>query len=559
MENSLRAWSLGTVTCLVGLLSYILIKLYDARRLIWERQKLGLPVAPGHSFLFGHLLFFKRALDKLPPNAHYQNALGDIARQYFQQEGCYYFDTWPVSGLLLIIVSPHMANQIHANPNISMQRPPLLPRFFKPIAGGPNMFDMREHEWKPWRTVFSRAFSAENIASLIPNMVDETMVYMETLHDFAKQDKLFYLDLTTLRFTIDVIGKTILNARLEAQKGYNVLADCMLSQIRWHQANGETNPFEYFNLVRKTIHWWNGRQMDRYIGSELDKRYAEYQADSKDKRSKAIIDLVLQGHIPQSQDQQQPTGLGDRLDPTFRAFATSQIRLFVFAGHDSTSSAICYIVHLLSANPEALSRLRHEHDQRLGTELAHVPSLLKSQPHVVNSLPYTTAVIKEALRLFPPGSCSRAGQATVALRTDSGKQCPTEHAAAVFIIHSELQRSPVCWERPDEFLPERWLVKPDHELYPVKGAYRAFEIGPRNCVAQAFVMTELKVILACLVRQFDFFPAYEEFDRLHARKGKVEVKKTYRGERAYQVEEGAAHPADHYPCRVAVRGGGKVS
>lgn len=61
------------------------------------------------------------------------------------------------------------------------------------------------------------------------------------------------------------------NAHLGAQRGYNALADCMLSQIRWHQANAEANPYEYLNLVRKTIHWWNGRQMDRYIGNQLGK------------------------------------------------------------------------------------------------------------------------------------------------------------------------------------------------------------------------------------------------------------------------------------------------
>lgn len=91
-----------------------------------------------------------------------------------------------------------------------MQRPELLPRWFKPIAGGPNMFDMREHEWKPWRAVFSRAFSAENILSLVPDMVDETMVYSQTLQEKAKQGKFFHLDPMTLRFMIDVIGKTTL-------------------------------------------------------------------------------------------------------------------------------------------------------------------------------------------------------------------------------------------------------------------------------------------------------------------------------------------------------------
>ena len=328
----------------------------------------------------------------------------------------------------------------------------------------------------------------------------------------------------------------------------------MLSQIRWHQANAEANPFEYLNFVRKTIHWWNGRQMDGYINKELTKRYSEYKADDKGKRTKAIIDLVLQGHIPEGLDPTSRATGGD-LEPSFRAFATSQIRLFVFAGHDSTSSAICYILHLLHKNPDSLLQLRREHDQVLGTNPDELPSLLKIQPHIVNDLPYTTAVIKEALRLFPPGGCSRAGQSAVQLISDSGKECPTENVAAVFTIHAELQRSPVYWNQPDAFLPERWLVKPDHELYPAKGAYRAFEIGPRNCVAQGFVMIELKVILACLVRLFDFSPAYEEYDSLKQSKGAAEVR-TYRGERAYQIEEGAAHPAEHYPCRVSIRNRG---
>ena len=533
------------------------------------------PVAPGHSLLFGHLLYFKNALGKLPPNAHYQNALGDIAREHFQHEGCYYIDMWPVSGILLVVFSPRIANQIHANPKMSMQRPPLLPRFFRPFAGGPNMFDMREHEWKPWRSVFSKAFSAEHTLSLVPGMVDETLVYRETLRNHAEQGKVFPLDLTTLRFTIDVIGRTIMyvvkakqslqetsanlsesNAHLGAQRGYNALADCMLSQVRWHQPNGEGNPFEYLNIVRKGIHWWNGRQMDKYIDKELSKRFKEYQADLDSKRTKAIIDLVLQTYMSDEAGVRSGT-FADCLDPSFRAFAISQIRLFVFVGHDSTSSTICYIFHLLSTNQDALRRIRREHDCVLGSDIAKTPSLLKAQPNLINNLPFTTAVIKEALRLFPPGGCSRSGQPDVNILSDSGKACPTENVAAVFTIHTELQRSPVYWGKPDAFIPERWLVDVDHELYPAhKGAYRAFEIGPRNCVAQNFVMVELKVVLAIVVRHFDFSPAYAELDASSSLKmkgsGEAVELKTYRGERAYQIEEGAAHPADHYPCRVAI-------
>lgn len=299
------------------------------------------------------------------------------------------------------------------------------------------------------------------------------------------------------------------NATLNAQRGYNALADCMLSQIRWHQPNGEGNPFEYLNFVRKTVHWWNGMKMDKYIGNELDKQCSEHLADRRSTRTKAIIDLVLQAHLSETSGTMSNAVL-ERLEPQFRSFAVSQIRLFAFVGHDSTSSTICYILHLLSTHSEALAKLRHEHEQMLGMDPTKLPDLLKSQPHITNNLAYTTAVIKESLRLYPPGGCSRSGQPTVSLISDSGKQCPTENIEAIFTIHAEMHRSPVYWNQPEAFIPERWLVEEGNELCPIKGAYRAFEIGPRNCVAQGFFMTELKVILALLVRQFDSSPAYEE-------------------------------------------------
>ena len=149
-------------------------------------------------------------MDKLPPNAHYQNALGDIAREHFRDGGLFYIDLWPVSGLFITNVSPNVATQIHANPEISMQRPTLLPRFFRPICGGPSLFDLPEQKWRPWRTVFTKGFNTEQVLSLVPGMVNETLIYCETLKRLAAKGELFYLDPVTLRFTIDVIGKTIL-------------------------------------------------------------------------------------------------------------------------------------------------------------------------------------------------------------------------------------------------------------------------------------------------------------------------------------------------------------
>ena len=318
----------------------------------------------------------------------------------------------------------------------------------------------------------------------------------------------------------------------------------MLSQIRWHQPNAEANPLGHLNFVRWIVEWWNGQQMDRYIGRELDSRFSEYKSDMSDKRQKSVIDLVLQAYIGQSGEYRP-----EKMDPEFRAFAIRQIRLFVFLGHDSTSSTICYALHLLSQNPDSLKRIRSEYDRVLGKDVTKAATLLEEQPKLLNELPYTTAVIKEVLRLFPPAATSRQGKPGTSLQDDLNAVCPTDDVMMIWTIHVELHRSPKYWKYPDEFLPERWLVEPTHELFPPNDAWRAFEHGPRNCIAQGIVMTELKIILACLVREFDFKPAYDEWDRLHPTKGSG----IYRGDRAYQMEEAAAHPVEHYPCRVFLR------
>ena len=318
----------------------------------------------------------------------------------------------------------------------------------------------------------------------------------------------------------------------------------MLSQIQWHQANAETNPLDYLNIARLIVYWWNGRKVDNYIGHELDKRYEESKADPERKRTEAVIDLVLQAYLPDD-TKTRP----EKLDPEFRTFATSQIRLLVFVGHDSTSSTICYILHLLATHPIALAQVRSEHDRLLGWDLSAIPDLLKQHTHLTNHLVYTAAVIKETLRLFPSGGSSRAGSPSVDLIDDHGNRCPTRDTAAVVTIHTEMHRAPAYWIRPDDFLPERWLADCGDELRPMKEACRTFEIGPRNCVALGYVMTALRVILACLVMLSDFKPAYDEWDKFHPRPGL----RTYRGERVYQTEEGAAHPVEHYPCRISVR------
>jgi hypothetical protein len=309
--------------------------------------------------------------------------------------------------------------------------------------------------------------------------------------------------------------------------------------------------------------------MEAFIRQEIQKRFLEIKQEKlrsglvQSGRAKSVITLALEGYIAQKQHSKKESMESMTLDEEFARMAAIQIRMFIFAGNDSTSSSIVYAFHCLSKHPEVASRLRQEHDAVFGVNV-NAASILKEDPAIINQCRYTLAVVKETLRLYPPASTLRQGSAGVSITDRLGNIYPTKDLGAT-IMHQFVHVNPRFWPRPEEFLPERWLVQPGHELYtaPSSGAYRPFEHGPRNCIGQTLVYNEMRIVLILTARTFDIQPAYEEWDtlqlenegwlmRLARQLGlKGQEIKTVRGERAYQTVKAGAHPADGYPCRVA--------
>ena len=86
-----------------------------------------------------------------------------------------------------------------------------------------------------------------------------------------------------------------------------------------------------------------------------------------------------------------------------------------------------------------------------------------------------------------------------------------------------------------------WELK--DPLYPVKGAWRPFEYGPRNCIGQELAMMEMKIAIVLVLAMFDVQVAYEEIDRRTLSKLKrVNV------ERAYQLTLNG--PSLVLPCKI---------
>ena len=317
------------------------------------------------------------------------------------------------------------------------------------------------------------------------------------------------------------------------------------AQLRWLSTGAEINPFARWNPLRPMVNWYYAQLMDRYMDRELEHRFEEYQKNlgiegAREGKSRPVVDLALDEYLR----EKSGSDAARTMDPVFKKSAISQMKIFILAGHDTSSSTICYIFHLLSKNPLALRRVRTEYDDVFGTDLSATQDKITENPHTLNQLPFTVAVIKEAMRLFPAASTIRFGEPGFSL-TEDGRQYPAG-GFILWSLHHAMHREPLYWPRPNDFVPERWLVPKGDPLYPVKGAWRPFEFGPRNCIGQELSMLEIKIVMVMTLREFNIKSCYEEWDQVRSERRT----RTVDGERAYQVLHG--RPADGFPCRITV-------
>ena len=335
------------------------------------------------------------------------------------------------------------------------------------------------------------------------------------------------------------------------------MVNALRRQMRWMAFGSEGNPLQQYHPFRPFVHWYNTYQMNQYISPEVDARFEMYRnaSRSEDKssaivRNKSVIDLALIAYLKQNPNISSSSGI----DPLFKDIAINQMKLFLFSGHDTTSSTVCYILYLLSIYPDVLSRIRAEHDDVFGSDSSQAANKISEDPYLLNKLPYTTATIKESMRLFPAASTTRRGEPSFTI-TDprNGLHYPADQSTLIWLVSHACHHDPAFWPRANEFLPERWLAKEGEEFCPKQGAWRPFELGPRACIGKELSLLELKVLLSLVARCFELTAAYKELDAAEeeqhkSKKLRMAVVKTVDGERAYQVGKG--EPSAFLPCRV---------
>lgn len=154
----------------------------------------------------------------------------------------------------------------------------------------------------------------------------------------------------------------------------------------------------------------------------------------------------------------------------------------VIAGHETVAAALAWTLMLLAEHPVT--------QQRVHDELAAHPGPVPLVGHR-DRLPWTRAVVDEALRLYPPAwAISRRSHRDDEL---DGRPVPAGTLAIIspWLVH----RRPDLWPEPEAFRPERFLDG------TARTGYLPFGQGPRLCIGREFALGEMVVVLSELLRE----------------------------------------------------------
>ncbi|CUA68984.1 Cytochrome P450 3A24 [Rhizoctonia solani] len=251
-----------------------------------------------------------------------------------------------------------------------------------------------------------------------------------------------------------------------------------------------------FPLLRQVIKATNlqNEQAERIIRTRNDMLAKGADLESVTGRGKDILTQLMKSNEGQL-DHEAMVG---------------NMNILIFAGHETTSSAIPRVLDILSANPEIQDRLRNE--------------ILEYKEEDVLELPYLDAVVKETLRIYPPATylgrmCEKDTVVPLSypVSTPSGTitSLPIKKGTRLALSVIFSNRDEKIWgKRANEFWPDRWLEQeqPAHSgIQSICSSMMTFGIGQYACIGFKFAIMEIKVMTAQLLKSFKFEPSGEEY------------------------------------------------
>jgi cytochrome P450 len=318
--------------------------------------------------------------------------------------------------------------------------------------------------WRRKRRTMQPGFNKPRIAKLTDTMSAVTKRYVDTFRDGERLDA---HDLM-MRLTRDIIVETMFSNQLGADTAE---LDAAFMELERYVARYSFVPFKV-PLWLPTPDNVSFRRalatLDRLIVGLIAARQASGE------KHEDLLDALLEAR----DDEGQPMSPQELRDESVSIF---------FAGHETSANTLTWTTYLVSTHPEVFERLREEADRVIGDRLPTMEDVPK--------LEYAAAVIRESMRLYPPGWI----YGRVAEHDDVLRGHQIRKGDMLGICPLVAHRLPESWPDAERFDPERFAGDKTNSNRDF--TYIPFGSGPHMCIGIHLAMAETVIVLAMIVRR----------------------------------------------------------
>ncbi|KAB1225553.1 Cytochrome P450 82G1 [Morella rubra] len=226
------------------------------------------------------------------------------------------------------------------------------------------------------------------------------------------------------------------------------------------------------------------------------------------KKLDSVLDIWLNEHLQQKSESKISEGETDFMDAMLSTLSEDAVisghtrdniikattMILILTGAGSTSVALTWAISLLLNNPSVLKAAQKELDIQVGKDKWVQESDIKN-------LNYLQAIVKETMRIYPPGPVTGLREAMEDC-TIGGYH--VSKGTQLIINIWKLQRDPRVWSNPTEFQPERFMTThADIDVWGQNFEYIPFSSGRRSCPGITFGLQVVHLALARVLQGFD--------------------------------------------------------
>jgi cytochrome P450 len=334
---------------------------------------------------------------------------------------------------------------------------------------GPGLLTTSGDFWLRQRRMTQPALQPSRVASFIDIMTETTAAMLDGWQAHAERGTAIDVASEMMRQTCTIVGRALLGADVRADLAVIEEAATVVMAHTWRRLERIldiplTWPTPGNRRFRCAL-----RRLDEVVYRIIRGRQAA-GAGSPD-----LLSMILHRRDEETGEQMTPEQV------------RNETVTLLLAGHETTANALTWTWYLLGRHPQAAEAARAEVRRVLGDR----PPAAADLPH----LEFTTRVLQEALRLYPPIWVME--RRAIADDTIAGYHIPA--GSSVIVCPYVTHRHPDFWDDAERFDPDRFL--PERAGRPA-AAYLPFGAGPRHCVGSHFAMTEALVILAMVLQRY---------------------------------------------------------